>query len=91
MANEKLKRHKLPGTDQIPAESIKEGGKTIRSAIRNLLILFRISRHCLRTVTSPSLNLFVRRVIKKTDCSNYRGISFCQLRAKFYPTSCCQG
>jgi len=26
-----------------------------------------------------------------TDCSNYRGISLCQLRTKFYPTSCCPG
>jgi len=24
MANEKLKRHKLPGTDQIPAEGVKQ-------------------------------------------------------------------
>ena len=27
MAVEKLKRHKSPGTDQIPAEMIKEGGR----------------------------------------------------------------
>jgi len=52
MANEELKRHKLPGTDQIPAKSIKAWGKTIRSAIRNLLILFSISGNCLRTVRS---------------------------------------
>jgi hypothetical protein len=73
MANEKLRRHSIPGTDQITAESIKAGGKTIRSAIFNLLILFRISRNCLRTVRSISLYLFVRRVIKQT--SNYKGIS----------------
>jgi len=28
---------------------------------------------------------------EKTDCSNYIGISICQLRTKFHPTSCCQG
>ena len=29
MATEKLKRHKSPGTDEIPAELIKVGGRTI--------------------------------------------------------------
>jgi hypothetical protein len=33
MAIEKLKRHKPPGIDQIPAELIKAGGRTIRSDI----------------------------------------------------------
>jgi hypothetical protein len=37
MAIEKLKRHKSPGTDQIPAEMIKEGGGTIRSEIHKLI------------------------------------------------------
>ena len=54
MPTEKLRRHKLPGTDQIPAKPIKEGGKTIRSAIRNLLILFEISRNCPRTIRADS-------------------------------------
>jgi hypothetical protein len=31
MASEKSKRHKSPGTDQIPAEMITARGKTIRS------------------------------------------------------------
>ena len=33
MAIEKLKRHKSPGTDHIPAELIKTGGMTIHSEI----------------------------------------------------------
>jgi hypothetical protein len=33
MAIEKLKRHKSPGSDQIPAELIKAGGRTFRSEI----------------------------------------------------------
>jgi len=33
MAIEKLKRHKSPGIDQIPAELIKARGRTIRSEI----------------------------------------------------------
>jgi hypothetical protein len=34
----KLKSHKLPGIDQIPAELIKAGGRTIRCAIHKLII-----------------------------------------------------
>ena len=34
---EKLKRHRSPGTDQIPAEMIKAGDRTIRSEISKLI------------------------------------------------------
>ena len=34
----KLKNHKSPGIDQIPAELIKAGGRTICSAIHKLII-----------------------------------------------------
>jgi hypothetical protein len=37
MAIEKLKRDKLPGNDQLPAELIKAGGRTIRSKIHELI------------------------------------------------------
>ena len=36
LAVEKLKSHKSPGTDQIPAELIKAGGRTIRCEIHTL-------------------------------------------------------
>jgi hypothetical protein len=38
LAIEKLKSHKSPGIDQIPAELIKVGGRTIRGAIHKLII-----------------------------------------------------
>ena len=38
MAIEKLKSHKSSGIDQIPAEMIKEGGRTIRDEIHELII-----------------------------------------------------
>jgi len=38
LAIEKLKSHRSPGIDQIPAELIKAGGRTIRVAIDKLLI-----------------------------------------------------
>jgi hypothetical protein len=34
---QKLKRHKSPGIDQIPAELIKAGGRTIRSEVHKLI------------------------------------------------------
>jgi hypothetical protein len=37
-AIEKLKSHKSPGIDQIPAELIKAGGNAIRCAIHKLII-----------------------------------------------------
>jgi len=38
LAIEKLKSHISPGIDQIPAELIKAGGRTIHSAIHKLII-----------------------------------------------------
>jgi len=38
LAIEKLKIHKSPGTDQIPAELIKAGGRTIRGGIHKFII-----------------------------------------------------
>jgi hypothetical protein len=37
MAIEKIKRHKSPGIDQIPAKLIKAGGMIIRSEIHKLI------------------------------------------------------
>jgi len=47
MAIEKLKRHKLPGVDQIPAE--KQGVEQFSPRSINLLILLGIRRNCLRS------------------------------------------
>jgi hypothetical protein len=49
MASDKLKRHKSPGTDQIPAELIKAGVEQLVLRSINLLILFGIRRNCLRS------------------------------------------
>jgi len=38
LAIEKLKNHKSPSIDQIPAEMINEGGRTIRCEIHKLII-----------------------------------------------------
>jgi hypothetical protein len=45
MANEKLNRHKLPRTDQIPAEFIKAGNGKFILGYMKLLIVFGIRRN----------------------------------------------
>ena len=70
----KLKRHKSPGVDQIPAELFKARGRTILSESLNLLSLFETRRNRLRIGRSRSLHLHIRRVIK--NCNNYRAYQF---------------
>jgi len=90
MAIEKLKGHKSPRIDRIPAELIKEGVEQFTLRSINLLLLFAVRRNCLRSGRSQSL-LPVYKKGDKTDCPNYRGLSLLPTTYKFYPTSCCQG
>jgi hypothetical protein len=60
MASEKLKRHKSPGTDQIPAKLINAGVEQLVLRSINLLILFGIRRNCLRSGRNRSLYLSIR-------------------------------
>ena len=66
MANEKLKRHKSPGTDQIPAEMIKARGKTIHSEIH---------RPIKPEEWKELIPLPIHKKDDKTGSCNYRGIS----------------
>ena len=74
MAIEKLKSHKLPGIDQIPAELIKAGGKTIRCEIHKLVISIW-NKEELPAEWKESIIVRTYKKGDKTDCSNYRGIS----------------
>jgi hypothetical protein len=70
VAIEKLKRHKSPGFDQIPAELIKAGGGTIRYVIHKLI------NSVFNKVELPEQwkELIILPIYKKgceTDCSNY--------------------
>jgi len=65
MAIEKLKRHKSPGIDQIPAELIKARVEQFTLRSINLLLLFGIRRNCLRCGRSRSLYLSIKRVTKQ--------------------------
>ena len=87
LAIDKLKSHKSPGTNQIPAELMKAGGRTIGHEFINLLFLFGIRRNCLSSGRSQSLYLSIRRTIKQIVVI-IGACHCCQLRTKFYPTSC---
>jgi hypothetical protein len=70
MAIEKLKRHKSPGIDQIPAELIKAGGKTICSEIHKLITSIW-NKEELPEQWKESIIVPIYKKGDKTDCSNY--------------------
>jgi len=90
LAFEKLKSHKSPGIDQIPAELIKAGGSTICGEIHKLIVSIW-DKEELPEEWKESIIVPIHKKGDKTDCNNYRAYHFCQPRTKFYPTSCSQG
>jgi hypothetical protein len=72
MAVEKLKRHKSVGIDQIPAELIKSGGRTIFLQSHKVTIWNKME---LPKEWKESIDIPIYKKGGKTDCSNYRGIS----------------
>ena len=74
LAIEKLKRHKSKGIDQIPAEFIKAGGRTICSEIHKLIIS-TWNKQKLPEEWKESIIVPIYEKGNKTDCSNSRGIS----------------
>jgi hypothetical protein len=71
----KLKRYKSPGVDQIPAELIQAGGEKLRSEIRKLIKLIW-NKEELPHQWKESVVVPIHTKGDKTNCSNYRGISF---------------
>jgi hypothetical protein len=70
----KLKRYKLPGSDQIPAELIEARGEILRSEIHERINSIWNKKE-LPDQWKESIILPVYKKGDKTDCSNYRGIS----------------
>jgi hypothetical protein len=71
---DKLKSHKSPGIDQIPAELIKAEGRTIRCEIHKLIISIW-NKEELPEEWKESIIVPICKKGHKTDCNNYRGIS----------------
>jgi len=70
----KLKNHKSPGIDQIPAELIKAGSRTICCAIHKPIISIR-NKEELPEEWKESIIVPIYKKGDKTDCNNYRGVS----------------
>jgi hypothetical protein len=74
LAIEKLKRHKSPGIDQIPAELIKAGGRTICYYIHKPVISVW-NKEELPAEWKEVIVVPIHKKGDKTDCSNCRGLS----------------
>ena len=85
LAIEKLKTHKSPGIDQIPAKLIKAGGRTIRCAIHKLIISIWNKEE----LPEEWKGSIIVPIHKKRD--NYRGISLLPTTYKILSTFCSQG
>ena len=73
MAIKKLKGHKSSGVDQMPAELIKAGGRTICYEIHKLIISIWNKEELPEEWKEPIIVPIYKKV-NKTHCSNYRGI-----------------
>jgi hypothetical protein len=73
-AIEKLKRHKSPDTDQMPAELIKAGGRTIQGAIHKLIISIW-NKEELPEEWKESIIVPVYTMGDKTDCKKLKKAS----------------
>jgi len=73
LANEKLKSHKSPGNDQIPAELINAGGRTICYEMHKIISIG--NKEELPEEWKESIIVPIYKKGNKRDCSNYRGIS----------------
>jgi hypothetical protein len=75
VATRKLRRYKSPDADQIPAELIQAGGEALRPEIHKLIKLIW-NKEELPHQWKESTVIPIHKNGYKTDCSNYRGISF---------------
>jgi hypothetical protein len=71
---EKLKKHKSPGSDQIPAELYQAGGETLVSVIYKLITSIW-NKEELPDQWKESIFVSIHKMGDKTDCNNYHGVS----------------
>ena len=82
IAIEKLKRHKSPGTLQIPAELIKEGGRTICCQIHKIIVLL-LNKKKLPEERKESIIVPICKKDDETDHNNYRNVTSANYVQKF--------
>ena len=74
LAIDKLKSHKSPGIDQIQADLIEAGGRTICLEIHKL-ITSNWKKEKVPEEWKESIVVPIHKKVDKTNCNNYRGIS----------------
>jgi len=84
LAIDKLKSHKSPGTDQIPAELIKAGGRTICLEIHKRITSIW-KKEEFPEEWKKSIIVPIHKNGDKTDCNNYRGIPILPTTYKILP------
>ena len=89
LAIDKLKNHKSPGTDQIPAELIKAGGRTICLEIHKCIT--SIWKEKLPEEWKELIIVPIHKKGSKHIVVIIGAYHFCLPLTKFYPTSCSQG
>ena len=86
----KLKSHKSPDINQIPAELIKAGGRTICLEIHKLIISIwkkeKLPEEWKESIIVPIHKRGIKQIVIIIGAYH-----FCQSLTKLYPTSCCQG
>jgi len=99
LVTEKSQSHKSPDIDQILAELIKAGGRTIRYAIHTLIICIwnkkELPEEGKESIIVPIyiyiyIYIYIRRA-KKQTVAIIEACHFYQLHTKFYPASCSLG
>jgi len=90
LAIDKLKSHKSPGIDQIPAELIKAGGRTICLEIRKLITSIW-KKEKLPEEWKESIIVPIHKNGDKQIVVIMGAYHVCLPLTKFYPTSCSQG
>ena len=88
LAIEKMKSHKSPGIDQIAAELIQAGGRTIRCAIYKLIISIWNKEEMPEEWKESIIHVVpIHKKGYKTNCNNYRGISLLPTMYKLFQHS----
>jgi len=86
----KLKSHKSPGIDEIPAELIKAGGGTICEEIHKLITSIwkkeKLPEEWKKSIIVPINKKGIKQIVIIIGV-----FQFCQPLTKFYLTTCSQG